>query len=332
MLKDPPESFNHKVYKDLYLSNKNYHEKQQIYNHYLSYGKQHGHACNHNLIIFYHSPKCAGTSLHYGLILPSLFKQYSCNNNYVYNINWIDEQSLLTLFTTINYTSIEIPFQNIVQIHHSNTQDHFRSITVKLNQTNTNILLNQSKLLSIIIKSPGFKNSEEYIKILTQDINFYDKYIVLREPHSLQESIFYYLRDVGVWERTHGKFDKTTSYREYIRCEPNLVHWNWLIRQMAQIIEQEKINKCHADLCIEKLSKFSQIGFLEHFDSFVGYLCEKYNWHLDDNSTINLNKNTISKKESLSEEDNLFLQNKLYYDKEVYDFFLSKYKLDANIT
>lgn len=189
-------------------------------------------------------------------------------------------------------------------------------------------------MLSIIIKAAGFKNSEEYIRILIpQNSRLSDKYTVLREPDSLQESIFYYLRDLGKWEKTYGHFNESMSYSKYIRCPNNLVHWNWLIRQMAQISEQDKIEESHAQLCINKLSEFSQIGFIEYFDDLIKFLCKEYNWNLDDNMlNIKLNENTISTKESLSEEDKVFLNNKLYYDKKVYYFFLAKHKNNVSIS
>lgn len=137
--KNSPKSFDYKTYKNLYLSSEKYYddieEKNIVYNHYLNYGKQYGHSCNHNVIIFYHAPKCGGTSIHHGIILPNLFKQYNCNKNYIYNISWINEQSL-TLFSTIVYTDKEIPFQEIVQTHHNDaTPEYFRSITIEFNQT-----------------------------------------------------------------------------------------------------------------------------------------------------------------------------------------------------
>lgn len=339
---EPPESFDHTTYRELYLQNESYfHEgtelidpKYIMYHHYLNYGKSYGHSCNHNIIVFFHIPKCGGTSIHYGIILPNLFRQYHTDKYYLYNINWIDQTSKRNLFSTISYT--ENPeLLSILKKEDTilNKKLYLKQTSINLNDTNLDLVFKYSTLLSIIFNAGGFQDSDVYLQELISRSNkkIYDKYIILREPQSFYESIFYYLRDVGTWEKTYGEFSSDMSFKQYIKHPDNYIN-NWLIRHMTKITDSEMVTDEHIDICIQKLMSFTKIGFLEYFDSFVSYLCKKYNWQLDDNSTINLNKNIISKKEKLSEEDRLLLQNKLYYDKEVYGFFLSKYKPNVNIS
>lgn len=326
--KEPPESFDPTIYKKLYLSNDLYFDsyndaidsKQLMYHHYLNYGKTFGHSCDHDVMVFFHIPKCGGTSLHYGTLLPNLWKQYHCNKNYMYNVDWVGQNGQ-NLFTTISYSDND-KFRNAENF--TDNQGCLKCITMELNHTNLGLLINYSALLCIIFNAAGFKEHKKYLQDLIPEGQRYNKYIILREPIDLQMSIFYYLRDVGQWELTYGKFPKHMSFSEYIRHPDNYVN-NWLIRIMALLTDQDIPNNEHAEICKQELNTFNKIGFLSQFDSFVDYLNTKYNWVPPmDVSEIQSNKNIISKKEKLNDDDLALLQDKLYYEQKIYNYFLNQ--------
>jgi hypothetical protein len=330
---EPPESFNPIVYKKLYLPNDPYFDsynhiiglKNLMYHHYLNYGKDFGHSCDHDVMVFFHVPKCGGTSLHYGTLLPSFYRQYHCKKNYIYNIDWMDKNNR-NLFATISYSdndSISSIFNK--SYNEKQNQGYLRRMTTELNETNLGVLLNNSKLLCIIFNAAGFQEHKKYLQNLIPVNQRHNKYIILREPIDLQMSTFYYLRDIGQWERTYGKFPKDMSFSEYIRHPDNYVN-NWLIHKLAQLADEDIINDEHAEICKQELNSFHKIGFLAHFDNFIEYLYTKYNWMPHNPaSTIHANKNDISKKEKLNEDDLALLQHKLSYEQEIYNHFLNKH-------
>jgi hypothetical protein len=335
---EPPESFDPTIYKKLYLSNDLYFDsyndaislKQLMYHHYLNYGKAFGHSCDHDMMVFFHIPKCGGTSLHYGTLLPSLYAQYHCNKNYIYSIDWMDGDGR-SLFSTISYSDNDRLKFNTQEFRNTSNftakrynQGYLKRITTELNDTNLNLMLNHSALLCVIINAAGFQEYKKHLKNLISADQRYNKYIILREPIDLQMSIFYYLRDVGQWELTYGKFPKHMSFSEYIRHPDNYVN-SWLIRIMALLTDQDIPNNEHAEICKQELNTFHKIGFLSYFNNFIDYLNTKYNWtpHTEA-SEIQSNKNTISKKEKLNDDDLALLQDKLYYEQKIYNHFLNQ--------
>lgn len=332
---EPPPCFDPDIYEQLYLSKHKYFtqynniidKKYFIYHHYIKYGKSSGFSCNHDLIVYYHSPKCAGTSIIYGTILPNLYRQYHCKQNYIYCINWIDSNSY-SLFTTISYSDNmslleKMPFNT----EFIRKNPYLKKGSLTLNSNNIDILKTCSKLLCIIINSKGFKDRNTYIRacILSENQK-YDQYLLLRDPKKLQSSIFYYLRDVGFWEKTYGKFDKEMSFSDYINSSDSYIG-HWLIRQILNLSDNDIVTSKHVELCKQELEKFTKIGFVELLDDFIDYLHNKYNWFQPrDQTDSKFNKNIKSKPDTLSEKDNLLLNMKLYFDQQLYDYFLNKYQ------
>lgn len=326
----PPDSFDGDVYRKLYISTESYFGdydkiidyKYIAYHHYLNHGKQYGHSCDHDPFIFYHIPKCGGTSVHYGIILPNLYRQYTCEKNYIYQIHWLDNNGS-NLFTTISYSSYPYIELNTIYEETTDTNNKFlKTYHVKLYDKNIEYIIQYSKILCIIINARGFIDRHKYIKYFICDKNkSINQYLILREPVSLQESTFYYLRDIGTWEKTYGEFNKNMSFRDYINSPNNYVN-NWLIRQFSNVSDDMIITDEHFQVCKEELKKITKIGFLEKFDSFKDYLYDRYNWINDSESCeLKFNKNNKSKKEKLSEDDINALNNKLFFDKKLYNYF-----------
>lgn len=341
----PPESFDPLVYENLYVNNVLYFNeykhiiphKYLMYHHYLNYGKSYGHSCNHNIIVFFHIPKCGGTYMHYGTILPNLFRQYHNNKYYIYNINWIDRSSTKNLFSTISYT--ENPeLLNMLKNQDStmSKQPYLKQATINFSYKNLDLVFKYSQLLCIIFNAGGFQNSDLYLQELIDrsHIKRYNKYTILREPQSLYESMFYYLRDVGSWEKTYGKFDKNMTFAEYIRHPDNYID-NWLIRQFAKLSDNDIITKRDMEICQQELETFTNIGFLELLNKFTNYLYQKYNWNNNNPSaSVKLNKNSVSTKETLTTDDLILLNEQLKYEKYIYNYFKSKnyiYDIDSKI-
>lgn len=332
---EPPESFDHTIYRKLYLQNQRYFDegteqidpKYIMYHHYLNYGKSFGHACNHNIIVYYHIPKCGGTSIHYGTILPNLYRQYHNDKYYIYNIDWTNKGT--KLLTTISYAEESEVFDLLCATPVKDSHNKYlKHISVDIN-TKHDFLFNKSNLLCLIINAAGFKDKDLYIEKFIGSKKKYDQYLLLRDPVDLQMSIFYYLRDIGTWEKTYGKFNKKMSFRDYINHSNKYVN-NWLIRQFSQLSDNDIVTGIDYAICKRELQTFTKIGFIELFDKFINYLHREYNWDNSNSSaSIKLNKNSVSNKQSLSLSDQKLLNNLVYYEQQIYDYFFTNRTIDV---
>lgn len=326
----PPASFNVDMYERLYLNGHQYFNEYRdtipkshiIYHHYLNYGKSGGYAVNYDVIVFYHIPKCGGTTVHSGLMLPNLFRQYYLNTNYIYQISWIDNNQT-TLFITIAYSD-NLALLKELSLSTDTTHPIY-NIYLQHNTKNLKIFHKYCHVLAITIKSAGFRRHSQYITDIVQHNTNrqYEQYTLLREPISLQSSTFYYLRDVGNWEKTHGIFDNGITFKEYINASEQLIK-NWLIINLLNLPNDYTLTIGDAYSCIEKLEKFKLVGNLETFDNFANYLFNKYNWiDMRSDQLHHINKNTVSKKDKISDKNITKLKKQLKYDYFVYNHFVA---------
>lgn len=287
---------------------KNYHKAKYIINNIIP--------------IFYHIPKCGGTSLHFNIILNNLYKQYVPNiTDKIYNINIIKPNTDIPLYTFICYEKSikplkDISLENIKQI------DPLRNLydaNILLNNNTFNYLKNNYNILSIIIQPEGFCFSLDDIKYMIPDNKTYESYILLREPLSWHKSLFYYLRDFGKWEYTHVFFNKDISFSDYINSSK--ISDSWLIRNIRNLKDTDIIMEEDYKFCIDWLNSFTYVGFLEKFDNLIQILNIKYDW---ENSDKIENKNTLSIHEEISSKNMIIFQYRTIYDYKLYNYFYEK--------
>jgi hypothetical protein len=316
--------FNSDKYEQLYpevkdyspnISNKHY----RLYDHYIKFGKTLGYAGNHkSLPIFYHIPKCGGTSIMYNLFLENIDRQYNTiiQSNGLYLINVAEKNETIIQLICYPYNSV-IKQELFVSIDVSNNRYFNTNISYSTN--NIDYLCKNFDILAVCIKSYGLKNSNTYIDLITQHTRKYPElYTVLRNPNDRSKSEFYYLKDFGIWESSASCIDKDTSLYEYLALDK--ITDNFIIRNLMGIPDTQAVSKEYLNLCKNILDSFTHIGILENLNLFTNFVCEKYNWiYRNDNQKLNENK--ISKVKLLSKKEQVLLNNKNFYDNELYKIY-----------
>lgn len=299
--------------------------KNRLYHHYLHHGQKKFYAKTDSLPIFYHIPKCGGTSIHHGLILPNLRHQYRQNLFHtLYDIHIKDPGKKTYMIDVICYSidSLNInKLNSYTEISYDQTLD-IRHIDISYDEFIA-YLNNNIYILSIIINSTGFLNFQKYLdNILNQSSRQINKYIVLRNPISWHQSIFYYLRDVGKWEYTSSMFSKDMSFNDYVWS--NLISDSWIIRNFTGLNDWQPITPIEFELCKNILNNFKHVGFLEKFQEFTTQLSSDYNWQVFDTVHLQYNVNNKSEYEEITPSEKQRLEEISYYDKMLYEYFFNK--------
>lgn len=325
-----PESFDADLYSKLYHQANDYFfddapvldHPYRMYHHYLSYGKQDGYSCNHDTVpIFYHIPKCGGTSIHYGLMIPSLFHQYS-NMKKLFNLNFIDSSNNKNIFSIICYIYTDAEFEQLFPLLTTNVignNSNGYDANIPYESDTLTMIKNHFNILALVINPAGFPEAEQYIdSIITKK---YETYIILRQSLSWHQSFFYYLRDIGTWEHTSHVFDKNMSFADYIHSDSFTD--SWLIRNLVHT--DKEITEKEYELCKNKLEKFTHIGFLEKFKDTQDILSQKYNWCVEPkDANKKHNSNSMSKYEGIGPLELYKLNQQTVYDNKLYEYFYQK--------
>lgn len=327
-----PSTFSGEKYIELYPKTKDYFNNTgfdldiscKMYHHYLQYGKIAGYAVDHTSVpVFYHIPRCGGTTLHYSMILPNLYNQYSIHKtNKLYNINFIDESTRYNLFSLICYSKPNCSIEKLLyDITKYNNDMNIDLANIIYSDNNILTIKNNMNILSIIINSKGFSQSDYILNQMLDSTNK-DLYIILRDPLEWHLSLFYYLRDMGTWEEDSAMYTKDMKFSDYIYSDIFKQNNNWLIKTLLNMSDDSTVNHKEVDLCIQKLSQFTCVGFLNKFNNFTTTLFAKYNWlHLDDSDHIKYNANNISHHEKLISQDLYYIIEKLNYENVLYRYF-----------
>lgn len=166
------------------------------------------------------------------------------------------------------------------------------------------------KILDIVEEICQIASSEPYY------------FTILRKPLDWHRSIFYYLRDIGTWEPTYGRFDGM-SFSDYINSK--YLTDSWIIRNILGLPEDKQITDVEYNKAIRVLSRFN-IGFFDEMPKFLKRLKEEFGFlvHGVDTNEDSINKNKLSSKEDvseLSEQDIKTFNERTKYDRMLYDHF-----------
>lgn len=223
---------------------------------------------NSNVPVFYHVPKNAGTfamSLIF-LYLRIFRRQIGGIGKTIRNIVIRNAQNLelarILGYDPNNYCASADDFVR----GDPNDHTHYYIDVEKI----TNEHLNSINIFTIILEADGFKFHKEILNKFTN----YDckKFILLREPVKRMMSFFNYITSESAkHEPTYGIIPNNLS--EYIHSSH--LEDSWLIRQFANVSDNEGINDNHYNETFNELKNFD-IADVKNTENLIKYVYNKY--------------------------------------------------------
>lgn len=250
-----------------------------------------------NVYVYYHVPKCGGTFFWHQALL------YSAKQN---------------LNTEYETQTTKINFDNnfIEAILYSNqTDESLDHITFEQNVDQKTSIPYAFKITSRCT----FLASKKYIDNFLSEHGLNPIYItLLRDPISRIQSLFYYNRDFGEWEKNY-KSIKEETFHDYIHTD-NLES-NWVVSHINNKLNRYPNNN-DTQKAINILESFDVIGILEDYSLFKQDT-EEYSI-VHNHRKAEQNKNTKSIKLPISTADLNHLAKKCKYDINLYQHFKNK--------
>ena len=198
-------------------------------------------------LAFMHIPKTAGTFFFNSIFLPYYHRnhlQESVDNFTNLKVSIDGRPSFNILAAT---SGIDVPFNDVTT-----------AIQVSLEEF-------KSKLWSKVKKLYGFKvfsttDLNNDLPIIEDIFNTEIEYItLLRSPILREQSLFYYLRDCGQWEKTYDAFPKNISFEEFVFTDS--VSSNWLTKWLSSKFNKGIPSQAQYDLALARIQKCKIIGF-----------------------------------------------------------------------
>lgn len=272
---------------------------------------------NSNLPVFYHVPKNAGT---FAMSLIFLYIRIFQGQNggiekTIRNIVIRNAQNL-ELARIIGYDpNMYCNSADDFVKGDLNDHTHYYIDVEKI----TNEHLNSLNIFTIIIEADGFKFHKEILnKFKNYDCK---KFILLREPIKRMMSFFnYIISESAKHEPTYGIIPNNLS--EYIQSSH--LEDSWLIRQFANVSDNEGINDNHYNETFNELKNFD-IADVENTETLIKDIYGKYlNLELSSNDRQFLSEYLVhnaSKKNnlSLSNDQIKILNERMKYEIKLYN-------------
>jgi len=140
---------------------------------------------------------------------------------------------------------------------------------IELSDLNPSVLSHVC-VFALIIESDGFRIHEEICKCF-KEYNL-KKFIILRDPIQRMLSFFNYINsDISSHEPTYDVIPKDLS--GYINS--HYIEDSWLIRQLANVCDNEAITDDHYNVACDLLSEF-EITDISETDKFLTIFFEKH--------------------------------------------------------
>jgi hypothetical protein len=257
--------------------------------------------------VFYHKPKCCGTLIQYPIMMKNLRKKALVE---------FGAQLLHTSIIENNRTVASFFSYATSDLGPYKMEDIKQTYYLKISFEELENIIHKTHVLSLVISPAGFKNHHKYEDAICKGEPL-ERITVLRDPIDAQQSLFYYLRDFGNWERNFGMFEGMT-FGEYINSDK--ISDSWLIRNITGIPDEKPITEDDYYECKNFLSSFAIIGFKERFNDFLKEIDGRYQWKYEMNEEFS-NTNNISSRISISDNDLEKFNKITHYDKKIYDHF-----------
>lgn len=276
---------------------------------------------NSNLPVFYHVPKNAGTfamsliflylrMLRRKISVGGIEKRFETNRNIVIKKGHLEIARILAFDPNNECSKCDLYKRGIKE-----DETHY---IIELNDIEK-IDLKKLNLFTIVIEADGFKFHKEILnKFKNYDCK---KFILLREPIKRMMSFFNYITsEFAKHEPTYGIIPNNLS--EYIQSSH--LEDSWLIRQFANVSDNEGINDNHYNETFNELKNFD-IADVKNTETLIKDIYSKYlNLELSINDRKVLSKDLVhnaSKKNnlSLSNDQIKILNERMKYEIKLYN-------------
>lgn len=257
--------------------------------------------------VFYHKPKCCGTLIQYPIMMKNLRKKalVDFGQQLLHTTIIEDNRTVASFFSYVTCDLSPYKLEDIKQTYY-----------LKIAFEELENIIHKAHVLSLVISPAGFKSHQKYEDAICKGEPL-ERFTVLRDPIDAQQSLFYYLRDFGSWERNFGMFEGMT-FGEYINSDK--ISDSWLIRNITGMPDDKPITEDDYDRCKNFLSSFALIGFKERFDDFLIEIEKRYQWKYEHGGDFS-NINDISSRSPISDHDLEKFNKIAHYDKKIYNYF-----------
>lgn len=266
--------------------------------------------------VFVHIPKCGGTFFYSQFMRPNLQRAY-VQSGYAglpvsFNLTNKQGKIVLSVITGISKLDQKVSVADSFEMP-------FDVFCEELDKGNTGPLLG--------FRIVSWSNFQESLKFIEQhSAGPIECILLLRDPFRREESLFYYLRDVGTWEPTFNeKFQKMT-FHEYLQSAH--LQPNWLVRRLGSLGDSEIDEKGYR-AAIEFVDQCQIVGFQHKYRDFLtevraryGYISNPFSYPDNPKWT---NRNTTSKKLPITDEMVKLFSSRSHYDVRLYHYCLQKY-------
>lgn len=276
---------------------------------------------NKNVPVFYHVPKNAGTfamsliflylrMLRRKISVGRIEKRFETNRNIVIKKGHLEIARILAFDPNNECSKCDLYVRGIKE-----DETHY---IIELNDIEK-LDLKKLNLFTIVIEADGFKFHKEILNKLTD--YEYKKFILLREPIKRMFSFFNYINsDSAKHEPTYGIIPNNLS--EYVNS--HFIEDSWLIRQFANINDNEGIADNHYDVAYNELKNFD-IADVKNTENLIKDVYSKYlNLELSINDRKVLSKDLVhnaSKKNNhvLSNDEIEIVNERMKYEIKLYN-------------
>jgi len=284
--------------------------------------------------VFFHIPRCAGTYIYENVLCSGLLGQHReeikvllkerksvkyskfCRFDLSFD-NPLQFPGEISCLASLDLSKMSLPaFESAVSVDH--LKEYLRKDWLKLRGFVINPIVGDFK--------QKFSLVEDLCQMSAGKPHYFT---VLRKSFDWHRSMFYYLRDVGVWEPTYGCYTGM-SFVEYI----NSKHMadSWVIRVLTGLSDDVPITDMQYEETVKILSTFT-IGFFDNMQDFLEVLNKRFRWQSKSDFKNNRNESKASEKLSVGDipESALKIFNeRVKYEMKLYEHFRNANKSPLN--
>lgn len=268
--------------------------------------------------VFVHLPKCGGTYFYLHYFLPNLLRAYM-QNGYdgipaSYALTDRQNNTVLRVITAIEDSAVkELTFDAI-------------EIPLEVFQEKKN----NGKVGPIVgFGLESYSPTQEMLELMQSwcpdSLEFI---LLLRDPLRREESLFYYLRDLAVWENTYTPAFKHITFEQYL--DSAYLEPDWVVRRLVDKLDHpEALTEQDFEKAVAFVDQCHIVGFQHKYDQFITAVRARYGFYHNPThcklNEISRNENTVSKKLPINDAMVQTLCRRSPVDARLYHYCLNKF-------